>query len=111
MVSENGTWYFDCISLLVLFSIIELLGSKLLFFCLQTILCVPIPGYGVVELGSTDLVGVKSFLTLLQFLPICLSQSVSLSDSWNVLLLWTLNFEFTARVCRLLRTGMLCMTL
>jgi len=62
MVSENGTWYFDCISLHVLFSIIELLGSKLLFFCSQTILCVPIPGIGVVELGSTDLVGVKSFV-------------------------------------------------
>jgi transcription factor MYC2 len=56
MVSENGTWYFDCISLHVLFSIIELLGSKLLLFCLQTILCVPIPGSGVVELGSTDLI-------------------------------------------------------
>lgn len=77
MVSENGTWYFDCISLLVLFSIIELLGSKLLFFCLQTILCVPIPGYGVVELGSTDLVGVKSFV--LHYYSFC--QYVSLRVS------------------------------
>ncbi len=38
-------------------------------------------------------------LPLLQFLLICLAQSVSLSDSLNVLLLWTLNFESVSFHC------------